>query len=450
MRDHKKEMIPVIYKNAENFLRALWDGEFDDTLGIADVAMEVKMSVRKEKEFRFKEKTVKRIHVKKDGSFRAISEISRDGDSYFFTKTADGKQITAKDYDDLIGKLYDFYGGDYLLNNHSVAKAWNLYVADYRRMNPEKGKTIENMSSEYRRFVSEEFSKRDIRKLTVQDLELYCMELIREKQLKKRAFLNFKTILNCIFGTAMYEGWIVVNPAKLVRNHRLIEMCDQSLSSREVEDVTLSDEEKELVFAETNRRKLLGRNKGYYYFDAMIRLHCEIGCRPGELCALRWDDLRCGSDGKPMLHIHAQIKEIGMKRKYEYVPITKDEKGVSRGGRYFPLTTNALAILDEMRHMQEQYNMDDGFIFCHRDGSFIPPDSYAIYVKSVFNSVGIKGKSSYVFRRGVNQLLDSRGVSPTNRAKLLGHTVQTNISYYTFASRDVIEEGRKALESLAK
>ena len=46
------------------------------------------------------------------------------------------------------------------------------------------------------------------------------------------------------------------------------------------------------------------------------------------------------------------IKEIGMKRKYEYVPITKDEKGVSRGGRYFPLTVNALAILDEMRRMQ--------------------------------------------------------------------------------------------------
>ena len=102
------------------------------------------------------------------------------------------------------------------------------------------------------------------------------------------------------------------------------------------------------MFAETARRKNLKRNNGYYYFDAMIRLHAEIGCRPGELCAIRWKDIKTpsGNQESPSLHIHAQIKENGSeKKRYEYVPVTKNEKGISRGGRYFPLTQKMMDIL---------------------------------------------------------------------------------------------------------
>jgi integrase len=104
-------------------------------------------------------------------------------------------------------------------------------------------------------------------------------------------------------------------------------------------------------------------------------------------------------------------------------------------------------ILTEVKLMQESKGVNTEYVFAHLDGSFILPEAYAEYVHSVFQRVGIQGKTSYVFRRGVNQLLDERGVSPTNRAKLLGHTVQTNLTCYTFGSRDIVEIGRQALEA---
>lgn len=442
-----KEYIEELYKKSESYLDLLRDGVFDVTMCIADASFEEKMGIRKKEEIRIKEKTVKKVHRRKDGSERAISQISKPEGIFFFTKTNDGKQVTAKTYEDLIDKLYAIYGGDLLKPDYSVAHAWEMYLDDFKRMNPEKGKTIGNMDSEYNRFVDEEFASRDVRKLTAPEIELYCRELITKKNLKKKAFLSFKTILNCIFNIAMFKGWIQFNPAKNIRNKRLIELCDQSLAARETEDVILSDEEISLVFSETARRKNQSHNKGYYYFDAMIRLHHEIGCRPGELCALKWQDVRDGVE-KPTLHIHAQIKEVGMDRKAEYIPITKNERGVSKGGRYFPLTKKMQEILSEMKTMQENAGIHSEFIFCHRDGTFIDPKSYSRYVHKVFTALGIENKTTYVFRRGLNQLLDEKGVTPTNRAKLLGHTVQTNITCYTFASRDAVEIGRNALETL--
>ena len=105
-------------------------------------------------------------------------------------------------------------------------------------------------------------------------------------------------------------------------------------------------------------------------------------------------------------------------------------------------------ILSEMKTMQENAGIHSEFIFCHRDGTFIDPKSYSRYVHKVFTALGIENKTTYVFRRGLNQLLDEKGVTPTNRAKLLGHTVQTNITCYTFASREAVEIGRNALETL--
>lgn len=151
-------------------------------------------------------------------------------------------------------------------------------------------------------------------------------------------------------------------------------------------------------------------------------------------------------DAHPVLHIHAQIKEIGMERKCEYIPVTKNERGVSKGGRYFPITRRIQEILLEMKSMQQTAGVSSEYVFCHLDGTFIDPKSYERYVHKIFDAVGISNKTSYVFRRGLNQLLDERGVSPTNRAKLLGHTVNTNITCYTFASRDTVEIGRNALE----
>lgn len=400
-----------------------------------------KMDGRKYKE---KLEIVKKLHVKQDGTMRSIVPLEKKHGTYYYTKTAAGQQFTAKTYPDMIEKLYSYYDGDSLYRDCSIGHIWQQHLTEYKANNPTKGKTIGNMEAEYNRFVSPDFALRDVRHITAQEIEVYCLKLIQEKHLKKKAFLNFKSLLNNIFATAMYQGIISYNPAKSIRNQKLIEYCDQSLACRASKDVLLSDTEKEKVFAEISRRKNLARNQGYYYFEGMTRLHNEIGCRPGELCALKWQDINKES---AVLHIHSQIIESGMNRKYAYVPLLKNEKGVARGGRYFPITANMQEIFTEMADMQEKCHVKSDYVFCHRDGSMIVPKAYEIYLNKIFKALGIEHKTSYVFRRGINQQLDNHGISPADRAKLLGHTVQTNLSCYTFGNDNVVELGRKALES---
>lgn len=406
-------------KTYEFLIELLMHDQGRDILQLASVAEEIMKKGQKE-DFKKKLAFVQKCHRKSDGSIRSIIHVQRGEKTYYFTRLEKGKQITAKSQAELIEKLYLFYSQGMEPEDYSIGRAWKLYISEFETLNPTKGKTLRDMKADYKRFITEEFSKTDVKNLTAKDVEIYIQKFILEKGLKRKAFLSFKSTLNKIFDTAVYQGWISFNPAKHVRNKRLMEMCDQSLAARETEDVLLSNEELQAVFAEVKRRKDLPRNKGYYYFDGMIRLHALLGCRPAELCSLKWVDVK-GMDGKdakasPALHIHAQIK----------------------------------AILDEMKQMQKASGVESEYIFCHKDGHFVNPEAYAEFIHSVFQAAGIKGKTSYVFRRGVNQLLDERGVSPTNRAKLLGHTVQTNLSCYTFANRDVVEIGRKALESVMK
>ena len=398
---------------------------------------------------KYKEKLeiVKKLHIKLDGTMRSIVPLEKKHGTYYYTKTAAGQQFTAKTYPDMIEKLYAYYDVDSLYRDCSIGYIWQQYLTEYKANNPTKGKTIGNMEAEYNRFVSSDFALKDVRHVTAQEIEVYCLKLIQKKHLKKKAFLNFKSLLNNIFVTAMYQGIISSNPAKNVRNQRLIEYCDQSLACRENRDVLLSDKEKESVFTEISRRRNLARNQGYYYFEGMVRLHGEIGCRPGELCALKWQDVN--REGA-VLHIHSQIIERGMNRKYDYVPLLKNEKGVAHGGRYFPITANMQAIFIEMADMQKKNSIKSEYVFCHRDGTMIPPNAYEEYLHSVFHSVGIYSKTSYVFRRGINQKLDNGGVAPADRAKLLGHTVHTNLTCYTFENDNVVEIGRIALEKPAK
>ena len=116
-------------------MELLRDGEFDVTMCIADASFEEKMGIRKKEEIRIKEKIIKKVHRKKDGSERTISQISKPEGTFFFTKTNDGKQVTAKTYEDLIDKLYAIYGGELLKHDYSVAHAWEMYLDDFKRMN---------------------------------------------------------------------------------------------------------------------------------------------------------------------------------------------------------------------------------------------------------------------------------------------------------------------------
>ena len=416
---------------AENRIHKLHRGEYDAILHVVGAPLEEKMSKRKNEELRTKEEIVKAVHVTKDGSPRKIGTTTKGNKEYYWTKV-DGKPMLGNTYEGLIEKLYYHYGGDALRHAHSVEYYFNCFVREYEESIGSKHKTARNFKADFSRFVSRELADMDVRDVTPQYLDRYCKKLIVDNSLLVSAFKNFKTLLNHMFGQAIKGGIIFYNPAKAVNNKECYALCDQSVSSAfDYDDVLITDEEYAAVEREARHRYEYSRmygEKHFYCYDLMIGLHNELGCRPGELTALKWGDCKGN-----LLHIHGQVDSSK-----SYKPTTKNERGVSKGGRYFPLTPKARQILDELRQRQKQCEINSEYLFCIPNGEHMVPEAYERFVKNVFAAAGVIGKTSYTFRRTVNNRMEEAGFTPSERAFLLGHTPETNIRFYTNPRKNAV------------
>ena len=437
MEKNQELIIKEVFWNAEYRIRNLQRGDFDDILGVVGSSFEEKMKKRKDAITAKKEEIVKKLHLGKRGNPIAISPITYKGKPCYYTKL-NGKPIYRESREAIIDYLYKYYGGDALSESHSVAYYFECYMADYVTNNPEKAKTVRNTAGDYARFINPELASMDVREITPKYLTAYSKALVTRLKLRPSAFKNFKTLLNYIFDMAIECQIITDNPAKGVNNKACFALCDQSIvSSFDYDEKLISEEEYAAVEAEAQRRLQYSKRYGeqyLYLYDLMLGLHHEIGGRPGELCSLKWQDISFSGD----LHIHSEIDSNG-----SYQDYTKNERGESKGGRYFPLTPKAKAILAEIRTRQEKVGVISDFIFCYKDGRFILPTSYEEYLHNVFDKVGL-AKTSYTFRRTVNNRLEEEGFTPSERALLLGHSPETNVKHYTNPHKNAtLEKFRK-------
>lgn len=173
----------------------------------------------------------------------------------------------------------------------------------------------------------------------------------------------------------------------------------------------------------------------------MIAIHQYLGCRPGELVALKWEDLYDGC-----IHFcHEQIEHKKPKTWYEYVDYTKNEKGISRLGRSFQIIPELQAIFDNLKELQEELNIESDFIFCDRDGKWIPAKSYERALSSICKAVGVDSKGTYTFRRDVNNRMAEAGIEVFERALNMGHTPEVNSMCYDSPRKSKLEVLERAL-----
>ncbi len=194
------------------------------------------------------------------------------------------------------------------------------------------------------------------------------------------------------------------------------------------------------------RRRMEWNRFGGYYINGYAMLFAVLtGVRSGELCALQWKDIE-----DECIHIHAQQlsdeKEDGGTL-YYYVPYTKNEKGVSEDGRDFPLTKKIKALLSEIKEKQNARNIVSEFVFCHEDGEWIKTDAYETFLRRLCRSRGFDITNNHAFRMSLNSnVLIPMGISVADRAAMLGHSIETNLKYYSFAQKDYISTVRALLD----
>lgn len=376
------------------------------------------------------------VHRGKRGGVLSFGKYN-ESKGLFVVKCNDGKKLYSTTEDGLIDQMMLHYGLS--LDSPIVVAIFERAIMKYERKHPDKSKTVYNFNIDFKTFISDDFKKMDIRKVNVDWLEDYTLNLIKEKNLKASALRNYKTLLNLIFMKAIDEGFVTQNVAKQIPLKPLLQYCDQSLAHRRSEDLLFNEQEMEMIEKEL-WSKIKNFNSPYSY---AALLHMELGCRPDELICLKWTDFDLKNR---LVYIERQQIEQKYPQGYLVVEYTKNERGISQGGRLVPLSRKALLVLDELRKKQSDTGIKSEWLFADENGNLRNKGGYFRFIGKLRKKLNFGEKSSYAFRRGLSAKLESKGIEPSDRAKILGHSVETNLRHYTFAKPQYLDRVQSVLD----
>ena len=421
-----------------------------NSIGVSEEIMNIN-----KKEFALKEKLVNQAHVTSKGEPRTIKYSESKG--LWKTVLAEKKELYGKSREILIEKLFDYYG--LKLTDSSLKSIFELAIKEKHITENNNEGTISRYYSDFERYITPEFAQKDIRSLTKADMKAYTQALVNRMMLKKSAFLAYKGVLNLIFDYALEYDIINSNPLPAIHNRNYYKSCD--MSKAKPEDKILSPNEIDVLKAEIRHRMGFKKYNGYFINGYCILFAIETGMRAAELCSIKWSDI---DYNRRVIHIHTQqlyiitdkdidsyngkpvsqntnrsIDLSGKKnRKLYYLSdSTKDEKGISRGGREFPLTDSIISILKELKDIQGDKGIHSEYIFCHEDGEWIKTDAYETCLRRICQKLGFNVTNNHALRMSLNSnILIPLGIPVTERARMLGHSVETNLRYYSFAGTD--------------
>ncbi|MCR4616556.1 MAG: tyrosine-type recombinase/integrase [Lachnospiraceae bacterium] len=379
------------------------------------------------KELKLKETKVLSVHK------NAITKVTVKKQGKTITKwqtRCEKARPRCSSYEALIDKLYKFYFDKTAITNFSFKTVFEAALDEKIRTERPKEKTVRDYHISYRAFITDEFGARDIRLISPSEIKEYIQTTsIRLAPTKKR-FYKFKGVLNLAFEYACdpERRYLEFNPVPL-KNKAYAK--NFTPSSRKPEDKAFQPDEVERI------RSYLWERVHQEEYDVngyAILFSSETGLREGEIPSLKWSDVSGNA-----IHIHSQQNDEyrdGV-RVFYYNPSTKNEKGISSNGRYIPITNRIREILSELKDKQEKLGIRSEWVFCKEDGTWMTTVSYYKALYRVAKKLGLALSNNHAFRMALNSYVYvPMGLPATERAKLLGHSVETNLKYYTFARTD--------------
>ena len=88
------------------------------------------------------------------------------------------------------------------------------------------------------------------------------------------------------------------------------------------------------------------------------------------------------------------------------------------------------------------------YVFCNADGEWVKMNAYESCLRRFMRSMGYSVTNNHAFRMSLNSnSLIPKGIPVADRARLLGHSVETNLRHYSFARIGVDEEIRNLLNA---
>lgn len=340
----------------------------------------------------------------------------------------------------------DGYWRTYLLDKHCkngrrmikkhTKKEVEDEVIEYYKQQTEKPKTFDDAYHKWRLFKDEMisdnsvskyntdynryfkgtiFAKTDITTITEEDIQVFIVKTVKQKQLCKKAC---KTLFGYISNTcksAMIHKVIENNPTENLQASQFYKYCTEIEKTQEQKLV--SDKDMELLYQRFYEDY---KKQPEYIPTYAVHMATLTGMRVGEIAALKWENI---TDDYIIINMSEKYNRI---TKEYFIDSTKNQKD-----RIFPLTDELRSLLFTVKKVEMQNGFLSEWVFSNRSGR-IHASVISSCSKNKCRQIGISEKGIHAYRRTINSKMRCNGVSSVVAASLLGHSPEVNQKYYTF------------------
>lgn len=313
--------------------------------------------------------------------------------------------------------------------NPTVRELYDEWITDKLK----RQEIVKETRDRYNRQFDEslqEFGKRRIKTIEEFDIEDTILNAIYEHDLTAKGYSNLRTLFYGIFKRAKKKKMVDFSITEVI--------ADMEISKKSFRKVIKTDEE--LVFSEDETAKVTNyiMESDLDILNLGILLYFKSGARPGELVALKREDVM----GR-VLHIRRTeifYKGDDGKNVYEVRDFPKTAAGI----REVILPSSAEWVLKEIR----KRNPFGEYLF-EKNGERIRTYTFTSRLKTICRKLGIVNKSLNKIRKTYGTILLDSGVEESLVIAQMGHTdIKTTRRYY-YRNRKNLQQKSEVIDKVS-
>lgn len=322
------------------------------------------------------------------------------------------------------GRTLKYYKNKKEILLKDVFQEWLLQKLEYEEIQKQ---TSDRYTTDFHRFFdNSDIAKKDIRKITKEDLEIFIREAIKNMRLSNKAYSGLRLLILGIFKYAKKRKYTEISITQFLGDLDLPKKC----FTRKI----VKDEES--VFTDDEVEKISNYVKGNIsLINYGILLAFQTGVRVGELCALKYSDIK----GNKLCIRRTEVRYKGKDGRYIFE--VRESPKTDAGNRDIILSSDAQWTLKAIRKL----NPFGEYIFM-KDGKRLKEKAFSVKIVKICRYVGIKERSMHKARKTYATKLINGGVDESLVVKQMGHTsIDCTKNYYYFNNKNE-EDAAKQIE----
>lgn len=321
----------------------------------------------------------------------------------------------------VIPDIYEGLGKE-LIGIEEEVKTWTLqdFADEFFELQKTQIRphTLERNIMHYNNHIAPYFSKRELQSIAPLEIEKWQNQLLQKY--KHLTVQKFRSILFSIYDKALHNDLVLKNPLEKVTAPKV-------QLNRPTTAIN--------PFTETELAKIIENANGY--MKNFIQFMVATGMRPGEIVALKWND------------INFERKKIDVERTRIRSKQPKEIKDGSTKTDSSDRGIDMLTLAEEALLRQKELTGKYEYIFINQSKKpFYAHDIVGVNFDKILKKSGVEDRPLYNLRHTFASQLISNGADITWVSKMLGHKdVSITLKIYT---KFIQEDDETRLKKIAK